>query len=263
MIFVTGDCHSDFRKFNTELFPEQKKLTKNDYVIICGDFGGLWDQEESKNEKYWLDWLENRPFTTLFVDGNHENFKRLSELPEVDFCGGKVGMVRPSVLHLKRGEIYNLGGVKTLAFGGARSHDISDGILDSEDPKWKEKAIFLESRGKYMYRVKGLSWWEEELPTEEEMEHARESLEKHKFNVDLIVSHCCPSSVQSRILPYGEYDVLTDFLNELKVVVDYKKWYFGHYHGDCPIDEKHGLLYRYILPWDTEVEQGDTELLYS
>ena len=39
MIFITGDCHSDLTKFNTDNFPIQKKMTKNDYVIICGDFG--------------------------------------------------------------------------------------------------------------------------------------------------------------------------------------------------------------------------------
>ena len=39
MIFVTGDCHGDYRRFSRENFPEQKKLTKSDYVIIAGDFG--------------------------------------------------------------------------------------------------------------------------------------------------------------------------------------------------------------------------------
>lgn len=77
MIYITGDCHSDFRKFSADIFPEQKEMTKRDYMIICGDFGGIWYQEGSRHmreEKYWLDWLEEKPFTTLFVDGNHENF---------------------------------------------------------------------------------------------------------------------------------------------------------------------------------------------
>ena len=83
MIYVTGDCHGNFQKFSTEQFPEQQKLTKDDYVIVCGDFGGVWNYEkESNNEKYWLDWLNDKPFTTLFVDGNHENFDRLYNYPE-------------------------------------------------------------------------------------------------------------------------------------------------------------------------------------
>jgi len=184
MIYVTGDCHSDFHKFTMDSFPEQKNLTKEDYVIICGDFGGLWAPEETKEEKFWLDWLNDRPFTTLFVDGNHESFQRLANLPVVEFHGGLAGKVRDSIYHLKRGEIYELDGLKVFTFGGARSHDISDGILDSEDPKWKEKAKFLDSRGKYLYRIKGLSWWEEELPTEEEMEYGLDKLAEHDYKVD-------------------------------------------------------------------------------
>ena len=52
MIYITGDCHAEFHKLNKENFPEQKEMTKEDYVIICGDFGGVWDAEqESKNER--------------------------------------------------------------------------------------------------------------------------------------------------------------------------------------------------------------------
>ena len=78
MIYITGDCHQDFERFNIDVFPEQKEMTKDDCVIICGDFGGVWNRnEESSREAKLMDWLENRPFTTLFVDGNHENFDRL------------------------------------------------------------------------------------------------------------------------------------------------------------------------------------------
>lgn len=57
MIYITGDTHAEFKhRFNMENFPEQKEMTKDDYVIICGDFGGVWDVGwESKTEKYWLD----------------------------------------------------------------------------------------------------------------------------------------------------------------------------------------------------------------
>lgn len=72
MIYVTGDTHSDFRRFSTNIFPEQRDMTKDDCVIICGDFGGIWDKGgESKEEVYWLKWLEEKPFTLLFVDGNY------------------------------------------------------------------------------------------------------------------------------------------------------------------------------------------------
>ena len=56
-----GDCHQDFRRFNMESFPEQKEMSKEDYVIICGDFGGVWNRnEESKKEKSLMDWLKKQ-----------------------------------------------------------------------------------------------------------------------------------------------------------------------------------------------------------
>ena len=41
VIYITGDCHQDFRRFNMESFPEQKEMSKEDYVIICGDIGHI------------------------------------------------------------------------------------------------------------------------------------------------------------------------------------------------------------------------------
>ena len=109
MIYITGDCHQDFERFNIDVFPEQKEMTKDDCVIICGDFGGVWNRnEESSREAKLMDWLENRPFTTLFVDGNHENFDRLYAYPVEKWHGGKVHKIRPSVIHLMRGQIFEL-----------------------------------------------------------------------------------------------------------------------------------------------------------
>ena len=61
-------------------------------MIICGDFGGLWDG--GQKDQHWLDWLAEKPFTTLFVDGNHENFDLLNALPEKEWHGGRVHEVR-------------------------------------------------------------------------------------------------------------------------------------------------------------------------
>ena len=122
MIFVTGDMHADPGRFSMENFPEQKEMTRNDYMVICGDFGLLWDKEESKREKWWLDWLAEKSYTTLVVDGNHEDFTRLNTLPEEEWNGGRVHKVRENVIHLMRGEIFDLNGKAAYIFGGARSH---------------------------------------------------------------------------------------------------------------------------------------------
>lgn len=87
-IFITGDTHGDFRRFKKEVFFEQAELTKDDCVICCGDLGGVWDG--SAEEQGQLDWPENRPFTTLFVSGNHENFDLLAKYPTEEWHGGRV-----------------------------------------------------------------------------------------------------------------------------------------------------------------------------
>ena len=130
-VYVTGDCHADFGKFSVRRFPEQKELTRDDFVIVCGDFG-IW--HDDPEERYQLKWLSEKPFTLLFADGNHENFDRLkSEFPIVDFHGGKAHKIRDNIYHLMRGYVFNLCGKKFFVFGGASSHDIQDGILNPED----------------------------------------------------------------------------------------------------------------------------------
>ena len=43
MIYITGDTHGGFQRFGSKYFPQQTQMGRNDYMIICGDFGGLWD----------------------------------------------------------------------------------------------------------------------------------------------------------------------------------------------------------------------------
>ena len=88
-IFITGDTHGDFSRLLPAAFHEQRDLTKEDYLILCGDFGGVWDGGDA--EQQWLDWLETRSFTTLFVSGNHENYDMIGEYPLEEWHGGKAG----------------------------------------------------------------------------------------------------------------------------------------------------------------------------
>lgn len=245
MIYITGDTHSDFSRFTEENFHIQKEMTKEDYVIICGDFGGIWNfKEESKKESEALEWLNNKNFTTLFIDGNHENFERLYNYPIEEWHGGKVHKIRDSVLHLMRSEIFNIDGKKIFAFGGAKSHDIQDGILNLED---KEEIAELRSIGAY-FRIRNYSWWDLELPSEEEMKSGIENLEKVNYKVDYIISHCSPTSIQTLLNPYYKSDILTDYLQKIYEKCDFKKWYFGHYHESKYINSQFILLYENIVP---------------
>lgn len=82
-----------------------------------------------------MNWLSQKPFTLLFVDGNHENFDRLysGEFEVVDFHGGKTHKIADNIYHLMRDYVFTLCGKKFFVFVGANSHDIDDGILDRDD----------------------------------------------------------------------------------------------------------------------------------
>lgn len=248
-IYVTGDCHGDFRKFNTENFPQQRKLDKEDYVIICGDFGGIWNADgEDRHERHWLKWLEAKTYTTLFIDGNHENFDRLGTYPKKVWNGGQVHVIRPSVLHLMRGQVFRLGDKRIFTFGGASSHDISGGILDIEDPYFAKKKKRLD-REYAPYRIRNLSWWEEELASDQEMEEGKRNLRKNDYHVDYIITHCCSTRTQELMGCQGLYDTdrQTEYLELIKNYTDYEKWYFGHYHMDKNVTSKEVLLYHRIV----------------
>lgn len=241
-VYVTGDTHGDWMsRLNTNSFPEQKEMTKNDYVLILGDMG-IWDN--SKREKYNIDWLEKKPFTTLFISGNHDNYDILDSLPVSEWHGGKVNFIRPSVIHLMRGEIYNIEGKTFFAFGGASSHDIRDGILEKDDPRIKKWSHNYSK----MFRINHVSWWEKELPDDEEMKNGIKNLEIYNNQVDYILTHS-PSASVIALLGRGLYkqDKLTKYLEHIRAGTDYGRMFSGHMHVNKQINEKDILLYEKIV----------------
>lgn len=250
MIYITGDCHADFHRFSTNRFPKQKEMTRDDIVIVCGDFGGIW--KDTPEERYWLDWLNEKQFTICFVDGNHENFDRLynDEFSTVDFHGGKAHQIRNNIYHLMRGYVFDFEGKKFFAFGGASSHDINDGILDRDDFNSEEE--FKEEWKRYdktrrLFRVNHISWWKQELPSQAEMNFGMETLEKNNFKVDYVITHCAPQEVVS-VFSHGCYkpDILTIWLNDVAHKLQFDKWHFGHYHDEGSIFGKFIMHYEDI-----------------
>lgn len=224
MIFLTGDIHGglDIHKLSARYFDVQTGLTRSDYLIICGDFGLLWDG--SNEEKFWLDWLDKKQWTTLWIDGNHENFDMIKEYPTEEWHGGKVQKITDNIIHLCRGSVFEIDGKHIFAFGGAESHD-------------KE------------YRTLGKSIWEEELPSKEELEYGRKMLESVNWNVDIIVTHSLPEHIQENLFDKGLYGTndLTKFFDEVDEKAEFDYWFSGHYHLSGGYDEKHILLYNNIV----------------
>ncbi|MGL4991121.1 MAG: hypothetical protein ACRC57_08200 [Sarcina sp.] len=223
MIFLTGDLHGlkEIHKLDEKNFPIGKTLTKEDYLIVLGDFGLIWNN--SKEEINWRDWLNNKPWTTLFVDGNHENFNLLNEFETVIFKGAKAHKIAKSIYHLKRGEILEIDNKRFFLFGGATSID-------------------------KLYRQEGLSWWKEEMPSRKEQNFGVCQLELFNFNIDFILTHTAPSSITQKLVSNNENDELERYFefiyNNLK---GNYKWYFGHFHINKKINENFFCIYNNII----------------
>lgn len=214
MIYITGDVHreQDIHKINPREFKAGLTLTDQDYVIICGDFGCIWDG--GSGDRFWLNWLESLPWNTLFIDGNHENFDVLNAYPIVDYKGGKAHQIRSNIFHLMRGEIFDIDGHTFFTMGGGFSHDV-------------------------MYRTEHVNWWKDEMCSMSEAKHAFKTLEDAHWKVDYILSHDIYAShpishkYEISMEPYGDdYYDLHDLLETVEKKTDYKMWFHGHYHSD-------------------------------
>lgn len=228
MIYITGDIHGTHSvntRFNTRNFPEQKKLSKQDIVIVAGDFGLVWNGD--KEDQYWLKWLDRtKSFTTVFIDGNHENFDLLEQYPTELWQGGLVHRINNSVLHLMRGQVYEIEGLTFFTFGGAASHD---------------KA----------FRREGKSWWAREMPNEEEYQFGLSNLEKYQWKIDIVITHTCTAQSLTWIQQQYSTEVIVDEMHKYFQMIhnrlDYSQWYFGHFHQDVQLPDRQRLLYHDLL----------------
>ena len=97
-----------------------------------------------------------------------------------------------------------------------------------------------------MFRVRGVSWWDEEMPSQEEMERGRQNLQAFKGKIDYVFSHDAPAS-DKLYLGYSEVDGLNCYLESLKDEMTYDKWFYGHLHDNRRVYENHYLLYEQII----------------
>lgn len=229
MIYITGDTHGnhDFGKL-IRFADAHPELTKQDFLIIAGDFGAVWSPGtfESRLRTY-----QALPFTVLFVDGNHENFDMLNSYPEVMWNGGKVHFIKPDIIHLMRGQVFKIEGKTIFTFGGGTSID---------------KGM----------RIEGISWWPQELPTYEELDEGFANLKRYGNKVDYIITHSCGQ----RALMYPQFRIAagnkiacpeSHILSNFEDIVDFKHWYFGHFHIDARLSDKYTVLMHEVVRLDS------------
>ena len=218
MIYVTGDLHGDIERFKDR---EYKKLKYGDTLIVCGDFGFIWDN--SKEELKNLEKLEKKKFNICFIDGCHENFDLLESYPLVEWNGGQVRKIRNNIFHLTRGQIFNIENKKIFTFGGGHSQD-------------------------YEFRYEN-KWWKQEQPTHEEILTAVHNLEKYDNSVDYIITHEPPASLKDCLgVDIFERLEIHTFFEDVIKAVNFRKWFFGKCHVDRHIPVKFFAVFEDVLP---------------
>ena len=222
MVYITGDMHAD----EDRLYDKQlRRLKSGDTLIICGDFGFIWDG--SSRETKILEELGGRKYNVCFLDGTHENFDRLYSYRQTVWKGGRVHRISGSLYHMCRGQIFTIDGVRYFTFGGGESED-------------KEM------------RIERKTWWKEELPTPDEMMEGVENLEEAGGAVDVVLTHEPPSLVKSSMLMrMGRMDrvnKLNGYLEEINRSCHFKQWYFGCMHEDRVITPGHIAVFTDLWP---------------
>ena len=132
MIYVTGDTHGDINFFKSA---KLKKLTEDDTLIICGDFGFLWNG--SDKEKKALDILKKKKYTICFVDGAHENYEMLATYQPYRFKGGNANKIADNIFRLLRGEIFTFEGKTWWKEEMPSTEELMNGAQNLKDNEYK------------------------------------------------------------------------------------------------------------------------------
>ena len=222
VVYVTGDMHGDLERLYSKGF---RRLKSGDVLIVCGDFGYIFNGD--KTEKQVIEYLASRRFVTAFVEGTHDNLNTINRGRVTYWHGGMVHRIKGNLIHLMRGQIFEIEGHSFFTFGGGESTDKD-------------------------MRVERGNWWREEEPSPAEMAAGARRLDEAGCKVDYIITHEPPSLVKSAMLLRRGYadrvNKLNGYFEEIGRSCDFSHWYFGSLHEDRVITERHTCVFREILP---------------
>lgn len=228
--YITGDTHGGedggFKKFSNSNNPLMKNLNEEDYVLILGDFGLFFNEKITKEEKYWLDFLENKPFKILFLAGNHENYDILNTFEDFKYKNGIAGKVKikkefcdfikedveyKNIIFLKNGEVYNFNEKNILIMGGAFSGDNYINYEKNYIEKKLKKNKYLKKENIKVPK----KYWKEEIPSKEIFEKGLKNLIEK--DIDIILSHTAPQSIVEKMFNFeNEKNLKSIFSENLK-----------------------------------------------
>lgn len=262
-LYVKGDLHGNIiDALSYGRNPEVRQLTEDDILVVCGDIGIMWPGHE-KEGKYQLDWLNDKPFKTLCVRGNHDPtpFWRNSvpstgnrdtvKLITGTLCNPVYGdKIYDSVFWVPDSVVLNLCGHRSLVISGASSHDIWNLV----SPHEKERIKRLKHNHQF-YRVIGKSWWPDEninIPYAfsllndyfcttdtyhayvEDLPFAGDGKKRVGY-FDYVFTHDCPAFMCDVYARPGDLGRLRptdnqDFLELIKDHINYRYFIHGHMH---------------------------------
>ena len=220
MIYITGDTHGSFNRFKVPTLEDEKGNT----MIILGDSGINYYADN--RDKFKKEFLSKYNLNFFIIQGNHEERpENIKSYEETDMFSGKVFIEEeyPNLVFAKNGELYNIEDNSILVIGGAYSVD------------------------KYHRLKNKMPWFKDEQLTKKEKEYILKTYSGEK--VDYIMSHTCPYKYIPReaFLPGIDQrkvdNSMEHFLDKIEELIDYDKWYCGHYHISKEIDDLEFLYY--------------------
>jgi len=220
LTIITGDTHGDFQRLSN-------MKQKPTHVIILGDFGLLWTTEDNQ-ELYWKKWLREKPFEIIALQGNHENFSRIHNLPKVERYGNTVYKYTDNIFILIHGLDYFIDGRHYFCYGGATSLDKAS-------------------------RKENITWWEEEIPNYRYEQQAWDTIE-NTVRFDSVLTHTAPEDVINELGYNFKFCPVSRLLGEFRKRLVCKQWFFGHLHEDKDI-ELNKIKYKALYNGLYEVEE--------
>ena len=237
MLFITGDTHSKIiERFSFKQNPALRQLTNEDIIIQLGDFGQPFGPTTYKEAEYVFNFLDKKPWITIIIGGNHDDYDYWQSCPQVELFGGKARQATFygksfSAFFINEITILNIDNQNILCIPCAESHD-ADILLDPNEIDFKHKQAILRKQYEW-FRVIGRSWWpQEKMDIQKNAEFMEHHMNEH---FDFILTHDAPALINSwfkrpedptrRKSTAGQL-----FLEELRKNLDFDTWFHGHFH---------------------------------
>ena len=248
MIYICSDVHGDKSRIE-EVIDQIHNPTEEDKIIICGDAGfeygghimgsakkaaakfpGSWIVMRGNHDtRYWRDHAINVPGVCEYAKDNWH----------MENINGNMLLVQdkyPNIKYVRdEGGIYYIDGYKFLFVPGAYS----------VDKKWRIAA--------------NMPYEQEEQLTYKEFCNIIDVAKINGNEIDFVISHTAPLFLEEDlqylfldIIDQNEVDKTTEqgldqVAHWISSGINFKHWFFGHYHDTKTFDGRYSMMYHRVL----------------